>query len=132
MVLITGAARGMGKAKAELFADEGAITIATDINKKDIEKVTNTPSRPAPEPPQKKVAKENPIPIGESVHNDENKKAHASPSVRKFARNLGVHLSYLNGSGNKNRILIYQSHKCAAPLTPLEEPCFAFTIGVRK
>jgi|TARA_B100000767_G_C19730473_1_gene521445 3-oxoacyl-[acyl-carrier protein] reductase len=39
VVLITGAASGMGKATAELFADEGAITIATDINKKDIEKV---------------------------------------------------------------------------------------------
>ena len=39
VVLITGAASGMGKATAELFADEGAITIATDINKKDTEKV---------------------------------------------------------------------------------------------
>jgi len=76
------------------------------IKKEDIEKITNTPSRPAPQPPQKKVAKETPIPIGESVHNDENKKAHASPSVRKFARNLGVNLSFVNGSGNKNRILI--------------------------
>ena len=41
VVLITGAASGMGKATAELFADEGAITIATDINKKDIEKVVS-------------------------------------------------------------------------------------------
>ena len=79
---------------------------AKDDKKEDIEKVTNTPTRPAPEPPQKKVAKETPVPIGESVHNDENKKAHASPSVRKFARNLGVNLSFINGSGNKNRILI--------------------------
>ena len=79
---------------------------AKDDKKEDIEKVTHTPSRPAPEPPQKKVAKEIPLPIGESVHNDENKKAHASPSVRKFARNLGVNLSFVNGSGNKNRILI--------------------------
>ena len=39
VVLITGAASGMGKATAELFADEGAITIAADINKKGIEKV---------------------------------------------------------------------------------------------
>ena len=41
VVLITGAASGMGKATSELFADEGAITIATDINKKDIEKVVS-------------------------------------------------------------------------------------------
>jgi pyruvate dehydrogenase E2 component (dihydrolipoamide acetyltransferase) len=33
------------------------------------------------------------------------KKAHASPSVRKFARELGVDLSRVNGSGPKGRIL---------------------------
>ncbi|MFZ9063876.1 MAG: dihydrolipoyllysine-residue acetyltransferase [bacterium] len=32
------------------------------------------------------------------------RKAHASPSVRKFARELGVDLSKLSGSGRKNRI----------------------------
>ena len=32
------------------------------------------------------------------------RKAHASPSVRKFARELGVDLSKLGGSGRKNRI----------------------------
>ena len=78
----------------------------TEAIKGDIEKLTHTPTRPAPEPPEKKAAKETPIPIGESVHNDENKTAHASPSVRKFARNLGVNLSFVKGGGNKNRILI--------------------------
>ena len=33
------------------------------------------------------------------------RKAHASPSVRKFARELGVDLSKLIGSGRKNRII---------------------------
>ncbi|MCW8851400.1 MAG: 2-oxo acid dehydrogenase subunit E2, partial [Gammaproteobacteria bacterium] len=33
------------------------------------------------------------------------KKAHASPSVRKFARELGADLSQMSGSGNKGRIL---------------------------
>ena len=79
---------------------------AKNEKKEDIEKLTHTPTRPAPEPPEKKAAKETPIPIGESVHNDENKTAHASPSVRKFARNLGVNLSFVKGGGNKNRILI--------------------------
>ncbi len=32
-------------------------------------------------------------------------KAHASPSVRKFARELGADLSQITGSGTKNRIL---------------------------
>ncbi len=31
-VLITGAARGIGRAAAELFASEGAIVFATDVN----------------------------------------------------------------------------------------------------
>lgn len=79
---------------------------AIDEKKDDLEKITHTPTRPAPEPPEKKVAKEIPLPIGESVVNEGSKKSHASPSVRKFARNLGVNLSFVKGSGNKNRILI--------------------------
>lgn len=80
---------------------------APEVEKKeDIKKITHTPSRPAPEPPEKKAAKEIPIPIGESVLNGDTRKSHAGPSVRKFARNLGVNLSFVEGSGNKNRILI--------------------------
>ena len=79
---------------------------AIDEKKDDLEKITHTPTRPAPEPPEKKVAREKPLPIGESVVNEGSKKSHASPSVRKFARNLGVNLSFVKGSGNKNRILI--------------------------
>lgn len=83
------------------------IKSAPEVEKKeDIEKITHTPSRPAPEPPEKKAAKEIPIPIGESVLNGDTRKSHAGPSVRKFARNLGVNLSFVDGSGNKNRILI--------------------------
>ena len=83
------------------------IKSAPEVEKKeDIEKIIHTPSRPAPEPPEKKAAKEIPIPIGESVLNGDTRKSHAGPSVRKFARNLGVNLSFVEGSGNKNRILI--------------------------
>ncbi len=83
------------------------IKSAPEVEKKeDIEKITHTPSRPAPEPPEKKAAKEIPIPIGESVLNVDTGKSHAGPSVRKFARNLGVNLSFVEGSGKKNRILI--------------------------
>jgi len=83
------------------------IKSAPEVEKKeDIEKITHTPSRPAPEPPEKKAAKEIPIPIGESILNGDTRKSHAGPSIRKFARNLGVNLSFVEGSGNKNRILI--------------------------
>ena len=46
-----------------------------------------------------------PAPIGDSVAVAPNKKSHASPSVRKFARELGVNLAFVEGSGPKNRIL---------------------------
>ena len=36
----------------------------------------------------------------------EDKASHASPSVRKFARNLGVNLNFVKGSAPKNRIII--------------------------
>lgn len=44
-----------------------------------------------------------PTPIG--ANNSTSKRAYASPSVRKFARELGVELANVNGSGRKNRIL---------------------------
>lgn len=63
------------------------------------------PSRPAPEPAQKIQPTHQPLPVAESVISTGNKASHASPSVRKFARELGVNLSLVKGSGNKNRIL---------------------------
>ncbi len=45
-------------------------------------------------------------------------KAHASPSVRAFARNLGVDLARINGTGRKGRILredVTNSFKTASP-----------------
>ena len=41
IVLITGAASGMGRATAELFSDEGAVVIVTDLNKETIDNVVN-------------------------------------------------------------------------------------------
>lgn len=39
------------------------------------------------------------------IHEERFRKAHASPSVRRFARELGVDLGDVHGSGNKGRIL---------------------------
>lgn len=63
------------------------------------------PTRPAPEPPKPIAPKATPNPIGASVATASGKLAHASPSVRKFARELGVNLALVSGSGPKNRIL---------------------------
>ena len=74
--------------------------------------VATAPSVPAASTPE--VAKADSAPVqaaptssaAEPSKIDETafRKAHASPSVRKFARELGVDLSKLSGSGRKNRI----------------------------
>jgi pyruvate dehydrogenase E2 component (dihydrolipoamide acetyltransferase) len=63
------------------------------------------PSRPAPEPPKQVQPASTPAPVGAHVDTNREVKSHASPSVRKFARELGVDLKLVTGSGPKNRIL---------------------------
>ncbi len=63
------------------------------------------PSRPAPEPPKQVQPLHQPAPVGERVEVAAGKLAHASPSVRKFARELGVNLALVKASGPKNRIV---------------------------
>lgn len=63
------------------------------------------PSRPAPEPPKTIAPAQQPVPVGASVVVDAGKLSHASPSVRKFARELGVNLTFVKGSAPKNRIV---------------------------
>lgn len=63
------------------------------------------PTRPAPEPPKPIAPAHKPVPVGESVVAAAGKLSHASPSVRKFARELGVNLEFVKGSGPKNRIV---------------------------
>ena len=63
-----------------------------------------TPSPPAPSVPEKKAPS---APAGATppVASETFKKAHASPSVRALARELGVDLSRVKGSGPKDRVL---------------------------
>lgn len=63
------------------------------------------PSRPAPEPPKVIQPAATPNPVGASAVVASGKRSHATPSVRKFARELGVDLALVQGSGPKNRIL---------------------------
>jgi pyruvate dehydrogenase E2 component (dihydrolipoamide acetyltransferase) len=56
---------------------------------------------PAPVP----AAEAAPRPVPREPREEVTAKAHASPSVRKFARELGVDLSRVQGSGPKGRIL---------------------------
>jgi pyruvate dehydrogenase E2 component (dihydrolipoamide acetyltransferase) len=66
--------------------------------------------RPAPEERPREAqaapAESAARPAAQPIESEAFKKAHASPSVRKFARELGVDLSRVNGSGPKGRILL--------------------------
>jgi pyruvate dehydrogenase E2 component (dihydrolipoamide acetyltransferase) len=80
------------------------------------------PTRPAPEPPKTIAPAHQPVPMGESAIVDAGKVSHASPSVRKFARELGVNLTFVKGSAAKNRILqedvqAYVKNELAKPRT---------------
>jgi pyruvate dehydrogenase E2 component (dihydrolipoamide acetyltransferase) len=63
------------------------------------------PTRPVAEPPKVIQPQAMPNPVAASIAGASGKLAHASPSVRKFARELGVNLSLIAGSGAKNRIM---------------------------
>ncbi len=62
-------------------------------------------SHPTPPPPApgEKMAK--PLPIAPTRADMPNRKSHASPAVRRFARELGVDLARVSGSGPKGRIM---------------------------
>jgi pyruvate dehydrogenase E2 component (dihydrolipoamide acetyltransferase) len=67
---------------------------------------TASPTTAAVEPPAAPPHREPPVaPSAETVDQEGFKAAHAVPSVRRFARELGVDLSRVSGSGRKGRIL---------------------------
>jgi pyruvate dehydrogenase E2 component (dihydrolipoamide acetyltransferase) len=82
-------------------ASQGAVPAVAEVAKVAIPE----PSRPAPEPPKPIAPAQKPAPVGEHVVVATGKLSHASPSIRKFARELGVNLAHVKGSGAKNRIL---------------------------
>ena len=63
------------------------------------------PSHPAPEVPAHIPPKHRPDPVAAHAEFAGGKPAHASPSVRRFARELGADLSRIKGSGPRGRIL---------------------------
>lgn len=87
--------------KADAPKVEVAQAPALNVKEADIP----APTRPVAEPPKPIAPAAQPAPVGESVVVVGGKLSHASPSVRKFARELGVNLSLVQGSGSKHRIL---------------------------
>ncbi len=62
------------------------------------------PPPPSPPPPAPGEKKAKPLPIAPTYDDMPVRKAHASPAVRRFARELGVDLTQVQGSGRKGRI----------------------------
>ena len=94
-----------------LLLEEGAAAAAPAPAVEETKPVALAPAPQAAPKAEEKPAP-SPAPVVESKpsptwHIDEVKfkKAHASPAVRKFARELGVDLGKVSGSGQKNRIL---------------------------
>jgi pyruvate dehydrogenase E2 component (dihydrolipoamide acetyltransferase) len=94
---------------------EGSLVLIMDVDESAPAKPTAAPAKAAATAPAKEAPKAPPVqqapasvraqpaslpPINEAGFG----KAHAGPSVRKFARELGVDLSRVKGSGRKERI----------------------------
>ena len=88
-----------GTLVVKLETSGGAVTPAAPAAEKPAEK----PATPAPAP--QKAAAESRPPVTTSAVPASSGKAHASPSVRRIAREFGVDLTLVAGSGPKNRIL---------------------------
>jgi len=81
--------------------DAVAAAIAPKVEQTVVEKISPAPApKPEPRPVRAQASKRLPA-IDEAGFS----KAHASPSVRKLARELGVNLVQVSGKGGKNRIL---------------------------
>src|SRR5450830_256591 len=104
LILLLDAAEGA--ATAEKPAAQPSTTPVVSAVKVDDKPVAiPEPSLKMAEVPQVIQPKATPNPVAATAVGDSGKLAHSSPSVRKFARELGVNLALVSGSGSKNRIL---------------------------
>ncbi|HEB81956.1 MAG TPA: dihydrolipoyllysine-residue acetyltransferase [Gammaproteobacteria bacterium] len=87
--------------------EEAADSPAPAEEEKPVAEAPAAPAAPEPVAPPPTPAAAAPAPSQTVAHIDEEafRKAHASPAVRKFARELGADLSQISGSGAKGRIL---------------------------
>ncbi|SVB28818.1 uncharacterized protein METZ01_LOCUS181672, partial [marine metagenome] len=85
-----------GKSIAVVFPEEALVEDVPSSSEEKVRETIETPASVAPPP----ITRELP-PIDEAGFS----KAHASPSVRKLARELGVDLIQVKGTGRKLRIL---------------------------
>ena len=78
---------------SDAAAKPAAVIVSAPVVPKPVAATIPEPTRPAPEPPKTIAPAKMPVPVGESLVVATGKLSHASPSVRKFARELGVNLA---------------------------------------
>jgi pyruvate dehydrogenase E2 component (dihydrolipoamide acetyltransferase) len=79
--------------------------VVSTVKVDDVAVAIPEPSHPVAEPAKVIQPQTTPNPVAASSVGVSGKLAHASPSVRKFARELGVDLNLVPATGPKNRIL---------------------------
>ncbi len=100
LIVLMEAAEGAA-AKAEAPKTAAAATpVVTSVATAEVP----APSKPVPEVPKQIQPQQTPNPVAARPEFAPGKNPHASPSVRKFARELGADLTRVGGSGPKGRI----------------------------
>ncbi len=84
---------------------EGSLILLMEVANSLPSPLTSPPPAGEGKPAAAPVAAAAPVTPVATADNAENTKIHSSPSVRAFARELGVNLALVNGSGPKRRIL---------------------------
>ena len=97
LIVLMEAAEGAA-AKAE--ASKAVAPVVTSVAAAEVP----APSKPTPEVPKQIQPQQMPNPVAARAEFAPGKNPHASPSVRKFARELGADLTRVAGSGPKGRI----------------------------
>jgi pyruvate dehydrogenase E2 component (dihydrolipoyllysine-residue acetyltransferase) len=95
---------GNGKAKSAAATPGATATPGSSAASTPAPKAVETATAPAPTPAATVAAAPAPA-VAAPASESPGAVAHASPGVRRFARELGVPLSQVTGSGPKNRIL---------------------------
>ncbi len=91
---------GEGAAEAAKPAPAAAAPVVTSVAAAEVP----APTKPVPEVPKPIAPQGTPNPVAARAEFAPGKNPHASPSVRKFARELGADLTRVTGSGPKGRI----------------------------
>lgn len=95
---------------AEIEVSENSTDEVRDVAKEEINLAPAKEIQPDPEPAPKtdqeiKSAPRGPAPVPQPEEVIIREVAHASPAIRRFARELGVDITLVTGSGNKSRIV---------------------------